>query len=122
MHKFFMFNQKEFLISLFFYMVYMIVNIVEFKFLFLSFGVNMTVSEIILTIVVLGIVNFIPTPAALGFFEISQSGLFNLLKGSAGIGLAFSLIVRLRNLFFTVVGFTIISQFSADQIINPEKK
>ena len=122
MHKFFIFNKREFLISLFFYLVYMIINIVEFKFLFLSFGVNLSVSEIILTIVVLGIVNFIPVPAALGFFEASQSGLFSILKGSAGIGLAFSLIVRLRNIFFTLVGFTIISHFSGEQIIIKQEK
>jgi hypothetical protein len=122
MHKFFMFNKKEFLISLIFYMLYMVVNIIEFKFLFLSFGVNLSVSEIIITIVVLGIVNFIPTPAALGFFEASQSGLFSLLKDSAGVGLAFSLIVRLRNVFFTIIGFSIISHFSAEQIINKEDK
>jgi len=117
MHKFFVFNKKEFLLSFFFYMIYFIINIIEFKFLFLSFGVNLSITYIILTIVVLGIVNFIPVPAALGFLEASQSGLFSILKGSAGIGLAFSLVVRLRNIFFTVVGFTIISHFSAEQII-----
>jgi glycosyltransferase 2 family protein len=117
MHKFFVFNQKEFLLSFIFYIVYFILNIIEFKFLFLSFGVDLSVVEIILTIVVLGLVNFIPTPAALGFFEASQSGLFKLLKESAGVGLAFSIIVRVRNIFFTAIGFAIISHFSGKQII-----
>lgn len=122
MHRFFIFHKKEFLISFLIYIVYFIVNIIEFKFLFLSFGVSLTISEIILTIVVLGLVNFIPIPAALGFFEASQSGLFKLLKDSAGTGLAFSLIVRLRNVIFTAIGFGIISQFSGEQIINKQEK
>jgi hypothetical protein len=118
MCQFLTLNKKEFFISLAVYMIYFAINIIEFKFLFLSFGINVSIMEIILTIVVIGIVNFIPVPAALGFLEISQSGLFSLLKDSAGIGLAFSLIVRLRNIIFTVIGFGIISHFSGEQIIN----
>jgi len=122
MHKFFIFNKKEFILSFLFYWLYFIINIIEFKFLFLGFGINLPIVEIILVIVVLGIVNFIPVPAALGFLEASESGLFSLLKGSAGIGLAFSLIVRLRNIFFTVIGFAIISHFSGEQIIKNQEK
>jgi hypothetical protein len=122
MHKFFTSNKKEFLISFLLYIAYFAINIIEFKFLFLSFGINVSVIEIILTIVVIGIVNFIPVPAALGFLEISQSGLFSLLKNSAGIGLAFSLIIRLRNIIFTVIGFGIISHFSGEQLINRNGK
>lgn len=121
MHKFFTSNKKEFFISFLIYLVYFAVNILEFKFLFLSFGISVSIIEIILTIVVIGIVNFIPVPAALGFLEISQSGLFSLLKNSAGIGLAFSLMIRLRNIIFTVIGFGIISHFSGQQIINKNK-
>jgi uncharacterized membrane protein YbhN (UPF0104 family) len=89
----------------------------EFKFLFLSFGVNVSIVEIILTIVMMGIVNFIPVPAALGFLEAGQAGLYTLLKSSASIGLAFSLVIRLRNILVTVIGFSIISHFSGKQII-----
>ncbi len=121
MHKFFIANKKEFIISFLFPLANFIVNIIEFKFLFLSFGINLSITEIVLTIVVLGIVNFIPVPAALGFFEASQSGLFSLLRDSAGIGLAFSLVVRLRNVLFTIIGLGIISHFSGEQIINNSK-
>jgi hypothetical protein len=121
MHRFFVFNQKEFLLSFLCYLFYFIVNVVEFKFLFLSFGVDLEIIEIVLVIVVLGIVNFVPIPAALGFFEVSQSGLFKLLKESAGTGLAFSILVRARNIVFTIIGFAIISQFSGKQIIEREK-
>ena len=73
--------------------------------------------EIILTIVVMGLVNFIPVPAALGFLEAGQAGLYSLLKSSASVGLAFSLIIRLRNILVTIIGFGIISHFSGKQII-----
>lgn len=117
MHKFFIFNKKEFLVSFLFYWLYLIINIIEFKFLFLSFGVNVSIIEIILTIVMMGLVNFIPVPAALGFLEAGQAGLYSLLKSSASVGLAFSLVIRLRNILFTVIGFGIISHFSGKQIL-----
>ena len=121
MHRFFIFNKKEFIISFLIYLAYFILNIIEFKFLFLSFGIDASLIEIILTIVVLGIVNFIPVPAALGFLEAGQSALYGLLKSSASIGLAFSLVIRLRNIIVTIIGFGIISHFSGEQIIEISK-
>ena len=118
MAKFFQNHKKEFIASFFYYFLYGFLIILEFKFLLLSFGIRATITEIILSLTVLGIVNFIPVPAALGFLEAGQSGLFFLLKKQGSIGFALSLIIRLRNLLFVAIGFSLISYFTGKQIEN----
>jgi len=121
MKKFFSEHKKEFLFSFLIYLLYGIIVIFEFKFLFLSFGVDASLIEIVLTIVVFGFVSFIPVPASLGFLEAGQSGLFMLLRGQGNIGFALSLILRLRALIFVAIGFAIISYFSGKQISSLRK-
>lgn len=114
--KFFLKNKKEFLMSFFYYFIYGILIIFEFKFLLLGLGVDASLVTVVLSLTVLGFVNFIPVPAALGFLEAGQSSLFYALTGKGSIGFALSLIIRLRNLFFTAVGFSLISYFTGGEI------
>jgi len=122
MKNFFVNHKKEFLISFSFYCLYGFISVFELKFLLLALGIQASITEAILILVVLGIVNLIPVPAGLGFLEAGQSGLFEILKSSGVIGLAFSLLIRLRNITFTVIGFALISYFSGKQIINKKEK
>ncbi len=122
LEKFFKNHKKEFLLSFFFYFLYGLSVIFEMKYLLLSFGINADLTSVILAITLIGLVNFIPVPAALGFLEAGQSSLFYLLKGEGSIGFALSIMVRLRNLFFTAVGFGLISYFSGNQVRERVKK
>jgi glycosyltransferase 2 family protein len=119
---FFREHKKTFLIAFFFYCVSGAIFIIEFKFLFLGIGINISIAELILIITFLGVINFVPVPAALGVLEAGQSGLFYLLKGEGSIGLAFSLLVRIRNFSFVALGFLIISSFSGKEIIKEFNK
>lgn len=117
MKKFFVHHKKEFFVSFLIYVLVIIAGFLEFKFLLLALGVDASLTEIILAHVVLGITSFIPVPAGLGFQEAGHSGLFALLRSSAGLGLVFSLIVRIRNLIITGIGFIIIANFGSKEII-----
>lgn len=116
MEVFFKRYKKKFFLSFLFYLLYGLTLIVELKVLLLSFGVDVGLVAIILSLTVLGLVNFIPVPAALGFLEAGQSSLFSILEGKGEIGFALSLMLRLRALIFVALGFGLVSYFSGKQV------
>lgn len=122
MGDFFKHHKTAFFLSLLTYVFYGIFSVLELKFLLLSFGVETTLTEATLALIVLGITNFIPVPAALGFTEAGQAGLFLLLKDSGSTGFAFGLLLRLRNIIFTIIGFSLISHFSGKEIMKRKEK
>jgi uncharacterized protein (TIRG00374 family) len=122
MEKFFICHKKQFMMSLFFYFLYGIASFFEVKYLLLMLGVDASVIEIILVIVVWGATNFIPVPGALGFQEATQTGLFAIFMGSGEIGLAFALLTRIRALIFIVMGFSFISHTMGREFIRKKEK
>jgi glycosyltransferase 2 family protein len=117
MGDFFINHKKEFFWSSFMYFLFGLSTYFEFKFLLMTFGIDASLTAIIMSIVVWGVMNFVPVPAGLGFHEASQTGLFEILMGSGEIGLAFTLLERLRSLFIVSIGFAIISHFSGKTIL-----
>jgi len=117
MAVFFVHHKKEFLLGLLGYFLYGCATYWEFKFLLMMFGIDLGMAELIVVVVVWGIVNLAPVPAGLGFHEVTQSGLFAVMQGSGSVGLAFTLLVRVRTVFFIALGFGIISHFSGMEII-----
>ncbi len=117
MAKFFIHHKKEFFISLLIYGLVVLTGFLEFKFLLLALGFKASLTEIVLAHVVLGISSLLPVPAGLGFQEAGHSGLFALLRNAGGLGLIFSLIIRVRNLIITGIGFIILANFSRKEIV-----
>lgn len=122
MEKFFVEHKREFFMASLTYVVYSVLAILEFKFLLLSFGINVSISIIILAIIVWGLANFVPVPAGLGVLEAGQAGLFSLLEGDGNIGFALSLLTRIRALLFVAIGFSFITHFSGKQLEEKYKK
>lgn len=125
MSFFFKEHNKEFLLSYILYFLYALATIYEFKFVLLSLGIESSLIELILIMVVWGLINFVPVPGGLGFQEAGQSSLFVLIKNSGGVGFAFSIITRIGIMLFVSIGFGIISNFSGGEIIKrtkPKKK
>jgi len=109
-------HKKEFFYSFLFYCMSGFLFLIEFKYLLLSFGVESTITEIILIVTMLGATNFIPIPAQLGSLETGQITLFKLLKGQGDIGMALSLLMRVRYLILVSIGFLIISHFGFREV------
>lgn len=122
MEKFFRQHKKEFTYGCLTYILYGILGIFEAKFLLLAIGINATVTEVMIIVVIWGATNFIPVPAGLGFHEATQTGLFALLRGSGALGFAFALVTRVRQLFFTALGFIFASQFGSAEIMKRFEK
>jgi len=112
MADFFINHKKQFLLSFFYYCISGIFFIIQFKFLLLSIGFSASISQIILMINVWGLLNFFPTPGALGVLEASQSTLFHLLEKGSATGLALALLLRVCYLSVTILGFLFIILFS----------
>src|SRR3989338_8087886 len=122
MKKFFTTYRKEFFISFLIYLLVVAFGFLEFYFLLLSMGVDASLLMIVLAHVVLGITNFIPVPAGLGFQEAGHSGLFGIMKQGGKMGFIFSLIIRVRNLIITGIGFIIIAHFGSHEAIKNYNK
>lgn len=120
--EFFTKHKKELFISCFFYFMYGVMAVFEFKFLLLGLGVDASLSVVILSLTILGLMYFIPVPAALGFLEAGQTSLFYILEKEGGIGFVLSLVTRVRNLIFVALGFSLISYFSGGEIEKRIKK
>ncbi len=114
-------HKKEFFYSFLFYCMSGFLFLIEFKYLLLSFGIESTITEIILIVTMLGATNFIPIPAQLGSLEAGQIVLFKLLKGQGDIGMALSLLMRIRYLILISIGFLIISHFGFREVLKLNK-
>jgi len=122
MGEFFRNHKKSFALSCFFYIINGIFFIIEFKFLLLSIGVTASIFQIILMINVWGLMNFVPTPASLGFLEAGQFGLFSILKGDGATGLAMTFVLRATYLLVVCLGFIFIILFSGKQLLKKKFK
>lgn len=108
---FFINHKKAFWLSFFFYCMSGTFFILEFKYALLIFGVDASITEIILAITMLGIANLTPVPGGLGVLEGLQSGLFHVIKGEGSIGMALVLLLRVRALLFVVLGYLLALHF-----------
>ncbi len=120
MSNFFANHKKEFYLSLLFYAMSGTLWLIEFKYLLLSFGIESTLTEIILVSTVIGLVNFIPVPGQLGFLEAGQTGLFQAMKGDSNIGFALALLLRARHLVMVSLGYLFISTFSMKEYLKKD--
>jgi len=119
--KFFREHKKALIKSGLFYLMTGVTFFLELKFLLLSFGVNVSLVDLIFIVNLWGIVNFLPVPAGIGFLEAGQSTLFHLLQGDGAVGLAMALVIRARSLLAVSIGFLLITQFSGKQVLTEFK-
>jgi glycosyltransferase 2 family protein len=117
MSNFFAHHKKEFFLSYFFYIISGLLWLIEFKYLLLSFGVETSITEVILVSTVIGLVNFAPVPAQLGFLEAGQTSLFQALRGDSSIGFALTLLLRARYLILVAIGYLFIAHFSLKEYL-----
>jgi len=120
MSYFFNNHKKQWLNGIIIYLITGIIFVFEVKYLALSIGISPSFYEIILIITLFGLVSIIPIPGALGFQEASQAYLFSFFFNNPAAGLAYSLLMRLRDVFFTALGFAITSNFLGKQFLKEE--
>lgn len=79
-------------------------RIVEIWYIAFFFGLDLSFTQLLLLSTLPGIALFAPVPAGVGVFEGSFTGLFQILGIASAYGLAFTVIIRARDLLFIAVG------------------
>jgi len=78
--------------------------LLEYKFALLAIGLDVNWAVIFATIAVVGLTYSVPIPAALGVLEGGQASLFSAIGLGAGAGVALSLVIRIRDILWTLIG------------------
>ncbi len=121
MSHFMIHKKKAFFLSYIFYVFSAIFFIAEFKFLLLSLGVDTTLLEGILIVIVVGAANLVPLPMAMGSMEAGQVGLFKVLKNDGSIGLIISLVEKAKNILISAIGFLLIMFFGGKKVLKEKE-
>lgn len=108
---FFQQNRKAFIVSIVISALTWIFMFVEYKIALLILGIDISYLGIFLIFSFVGIAYIIPVPMSLGSLEASQISIFKLLGLSTNGGLALSLLVRARDLLWSVAGLIMLSIF-----------
>ncbi len=99
--------KKGLIISVFMYLT----SLLEFWLLGYFLGVNMSLWQVILfkVFVVLGYI--LPIPAGLGSAEISLAKFFEIFGYAPSLGVAYNLLIRLKDSLLAIFGFIVLSSY-----------
>jgi uncharacterized protein (TIRG00374 family) len=88
-----------------------LIIVVEYHFLFRTFGLSIDVPTILLVLLGGGLSRAIPTPAGLGALEVSQVSVLAFTSGRPDVGFVVGLILRLHETFWLVLGLAAVSAY-----------
>jgi len=81
-----------------------VLSFFEFMLLMWVFGYSFSLAVLFFVVVFMGIATLFPFPAALGSQEVGQVTLFSIIGAGGNVGIAISLITRVRDILWTLVG------------------
>ncbi len=95
-------------------------TIIQFKLALLALGFDVSLIQIIMSIIMVNITLLMPIPAALGIQEAGQLSTFQLFSSSPYMGVALSLLLRFKDMILLLISFLFISREGASifQIAN----
>jgi uncharacterized protein (TIRG00374 family) len=99
--------RKSLLISILMYLS----SLVEFWILAYFLGVNFSLWHTILFKVFIVLGYILPIPAGIGTAEISLAKFFEIFGWEASLGVAYSLLIRLKDIILAVLGFIVLSSY-----------
>lgn len=103
--QFFNKNKKKFLLSFMLSLGVWLLSVIEFMVLLHIFGVEISLLHSFLVLVVIGLAFMVPIPLGIGSLEGGQALLFGLIGLGASYGLVVGLIIRVRDLLWSFLGF-----------------
>lgn len=86
-----------------------VLMVLESKFGLLAIGYDAKISCVFLVMAAVAIASLVPIPATLGILEVSEASLFLMLGINPYIGIAFALIIRLKDFLWTAAGLVLLS-------------
>lgn len=88
--------------------------LVEFYLVFRMMGITPTFVEVFLVYSAVGAIYLIPIPLALGSLEAGQAIMFSALGFPVAAGAVVALITRGRDLFWSLIGFSLLGYYGID--------
>lgn len=101
---FFTFQKQALYKGLFAGIVAYSLSALEIWVLALLMGFKLSILQVLIIKAIFSIAYIFPLPAALGVTEWSQAGFFGLIGAGGGLGVAFSLTFKAKNLVFVLIG------------------
>jgi uncharacterized protein (TIRG00374 family) len=122
MIQFYKHDKKTFMISLGITLLSWAAMFVEYKLATALLGLNLGMVELFFIITFIGLAVLFPVPMAVGVLEAGQVSAFSMigLAGSAGVALAF--LVRMKDVFWGIIGMILLAMFGFDVKTTIEKK
>lgn len=108
-HFFLRYRWKSFIKCSLISLLTFILVILESKFGLLAIGYDAKIAYIFLVMVAVGMAGLVPIPASLGILEFSEASLFLMLGINPYIGIAFALLIRLKDFIWTAAGLVLLS-------------
>ncbi len=90
--------------------------VAEFKVALLIIGFDASLLQIFLVMLFFSLVIMIPVPASLGVLEAGQASAFALLHANPSLGVSLALVIRFKELLWTMLGFMAFSRKSLKSI------
>ncbi len=104
--RFFLKHKKEFRRAAVMSMVLWLLMFVEYKIATVVFGYDATFSAVFLIICMVGFSYTFPVPGGLGVLEATQASLHSIIGLKAAQGVLLSLLIRARDIFWTILGLS----------------
>jgi len=110
MIRFFNHHKLKFFYALFIAALGWVVFFFQAYLIFYFFGYHVKFITVFLVMILSGFVTTLPMPAYVGILEGGIAGIFMLVKLKASAGVAYSLILRARDIIFIILGFIFLSK------------
>lgn len=114
MIQFYKHNKRAFMISIGITMLSWIAMFVEYKLATTLLGLNLGPIEIFFIITFIGLAVLFPVPMAVGVLEAGQVSAFSMINIAGGAGVALAFLVRIKDVFWGIVGLILLAIFGFD--------
>ncbi len=93
-------------------------TLLQFKAATMLIGFDAQITDLILIMIAAGLTSLIPVPAGIGVLEASQYSVFALIGAGGNLGIAFSLVIRMKDLIVSFLGFVFLSHEGLNKIVS----
>ncbi len=84
------------------------VQVLQFELLFVSFGIRLDLTTLLMTLLASGLSRAVPMPAAAGVLETSELAVVMAAAGGADLGFVIAMLVRLHETLWMMVGLLVL--------------
>ncbi|MBI2550383.1 flippase-like domain-containing protein [Candidatus Woesearchaeota archaeon] len=85
-------------------------TVLQYKLALQMLGIDVSFTQILISIIMLSFTTLVPIPGALGVQEAGQFSAFKLFSANPHAGIALSLVLRAKDMLFLLVSFLLVSR------------